>query len=213
MKSTTLLSAAATAAVVLADPPDNTQPYGTNPVNISSVDFLGDQLTNSCTHRDLGFVGQVAGDWYAVFGDNLWCDTGVTDPDQDPSGFHGMVRDAVALTTDDPLMVQYTQLNSDTPVAHPNQVFIPSFSHCVRIRRISTDRRSSSRSTPTGARPPRPGSAAPACARSTTRTACCSTWSTKTTPGWSAQVSPKCRCKTAARQWFSDSAILGIGGR
>lgn len=107
---------------VLAAAQDNTQPSGTNPVKVSQVDFLGTQLDNSCTHKDLGFTGLLGGDWYAIYGDNLWCGTGVTDPDQDTSGFHGMVRDSVARCTDDPLKVEFTQLNSDSPVAHPNQV-------------------------------------------------------------------------------------------
>jgi hypothetical protein len=83
-KNTTLLSTAATIAAVAPDRPDNTQPYSTNPVSIANVDFLGARLTHSCTYRDLGFIGLVADACYAVFGDNLWCDAGVTDPNQDP---------------------------------------------------------------------------------------------------------------------------------
>lgn len=38
--------------------------------------------------------------------------------------FHGMVRDSVALMTDDPLKVQDMNLNDDSPVPHPKQ-FVP----------------------------------------------------------------------------------------
>ncbi|KAH8705829.1 hypothetical protein BGW36DRAFT_422367 [Talaromyces proteolyticus] len=106
------------------DIPDNTQPQGFNPVKIAQVDYLGEQHTNSCTHRDLGFVGQVAGRWFAIYGDTLWCKPGVTDSSQDPEGFHGMVRDSIAECTDNALRVNFTQLNEDTPVAHPKQ-FVP----------------------------------------------------------------------------------------
>lgn len=43
------------AALVAAQ--DNSQPFGINPVKVSQVDFLGTQLDNSCTHKDLGFTG------------------------------------------------------------------------------------------------------------------------------------------------------------
>ena len=116
---TVLLAAAAAAGFTVAQ--DNTQPSGTNPVKVSKVDQLGEQLDNSCTHKDLGFTGQLGGDWFAIYGDNLWCASGVTDPNSDSSGFHGMVRDSIARCTSDPLKVDFTHLNSDTPVAHPNQ--------------------------------------------------------------------------------------------
>ncbi|KAK0628785.1 hypothetical protein B0T17DRAFT_505415 [Bombardia bombarda] len=104
---------------------DNTQPVGTNPISVSSVQRLGFQVANnSCSHRDLGFTGQIAGEWYAVFGDTLWCDTGVTNMAADTPGFHGMVRDAVSLLTDDPLTVVDLNLNNDHPVPHQLQ-FIP----------------------------------------------------------------------------------------
>ena len=124
---------AALAAPALASPafrrqvPDNTQPSGTNPIQSGAftADYLGAQVAdNSCTHRDLGFAGHIAGSWYAIYGDNLWCDAGVTDPTQDTSGFHGMVRDSVSLLGTDPLKVHDLNLNGDTPVAHPNQ-FVP----------------------------------------------------------------------------------------
>ncbi|KAK3693029.1 hypothetical protein B0T22DRAFT_370499 [Podospora appendiculata] len=104
---------------------DNTQTQGTNAISIASVQRLGFQVANnSCSHRDLGFTGKIAGKWYAVFGDTLWCDTGVTDMAADTPGFHGMVRDAVSLMTDDPLTVVDLNLNNDTPVPHQLQ-FIP----------------------------------------------------------------------------------------
>ncbi|KAI0173493.1 hypothetical protein GGR52DRAFT_543230 [Hypoxylon sp. FL1284] len=104
---------------------DNTQPAGTNPIARFATAYLGQQRpNNSCSHRDLGFAGALRGRWYAVFGDTLWCAPGVADPDADPAGFHGLVRDAVSLLTDDPLVVEDLHLNDDSPVAHPLQ-FVP----------------------------------------------------------------------------------------
>lgn len=101
---------------------DNTQPVGTNPIGKVSADLLGDQVAdNSCSHRDLGFAGHIQGKWYAVYGDTLWCEGGVSDPSKDPKGFHGMVRDAVSALGDDPLVVHDLNLNGDTPVPHQNQ--------------------------------------------------------------------------------------------
>ncbi|KAL3483413.1 hypothetical protein BJX62DRAFT_244908 [Aspergillus germanicus] len=107
----------------------NTQPVGTNPVIIEHTTFLGEQQSsNSCTHRDLGFTGPFGGHWYAVYGDTLYCQGGVSDrvsdPDEDSEGFHGMVRDALARLTDDPLMIEWTDLNLDSPITHPKQ-FVP----------------------------------------------------------------------------------------
>ncbi|KAK3076419.1 hypothetical protein LTS18_013059, partial [Coniosporium uncinatum] len=51
---------------------DNTQPAGTNPIKISSVNYLGEQTSdNTCSHRDLGFTGKIGGKWYAIYGDDL----------------------------------------------------------------------------------------------------------------------------------------------
>lgn len=102
---------------------DNTQPEGENPITTFNTEFLGHQVaSNSCSHRDLGFTGQLAGKWYAVYGDTLWCAGGVSDPDQDTEGFHGMVRNALSELTDDPLKVNDLHLNQDQPVAHQNQL-------------------------------------------------------------------------------------------
>lgn len=99
---------------------DNTQPSGSNPVVVSNVEYLGEQIgSNSCTHRDLGFTGELGGQWYGVYGDTLFCAEGVTDPSQDDDGFHGMVRDAVARLTDDPLTIEWTSLDEG---GHPTQV-------------------------------------------------------------------------------------------
>lgn len=118
-----LTSCVSSALVRRQSPIDNTQPVGSNPVSVNHVDYLGEQhSTNSCTHRDLGFTGPFAGTWYAVYGDTLYCEGGVSDPDKDPAGLHGMVRDALARLTDDPLNIEWTALNTETPVAHPNQV-------------------------------------------------------------------------------------------
>lgn len=106
---------------------DNTLPVGTNPISEGSisVQYLGLQKAdNSCSHRDLGFTGSIAGKWYAIYGDTLWCDTGVTDPANDTPGFHGMVRDSVSAMTNDPLTVHDLNLNNDKPVAHQLQ-FVP----------------------------------------------------------------------------------------
>ncbi|KAI0827819.1 hypothetical protein F5Y06DRAFT_308477 [Hypoxylon sp. FL0890] len=104
---------------------DPTQPVGTNPISKFSIMYLGQQTANnSCSHRDLGFTGELQGKWYAIFGDTLWCDQGVTDPSKDPEGFHGMVRDSLSLMTDNPLVVQDMHLNDDSPVRHQLQ-FVP----------------------------------------------------------------------------------------
>ncbi|KAI0846353.1 hypothetical protein F5Y00DRAFT_272011 [Daldinia vernicosa] len=107
------------------DGTDPTQPVGTNPISKFETQYLGQQNpNNSCSHRDLGFTGELQGKWYAVYGDTLWCAPGVTDPSADPDGFHGLVRDAVSLMTDDPLVVADMHLNDDTPVRHQLQ-FVP----------------------------------------------------------------------------------------
>lgn len=104
---------------------DNTQPVGINPITISSVSHLGFQSAiNSCSCRDLGFTGQLAGEWYAIFGDTLWCAPGVTDGLCNTTGFYGMVRDSISLLTEDPLKVVDLNLNDDQPVPHQNQ-FVP----------------------------------------------------------------------------------------
>lgn len=101
---------------------DNTQPEGDNPIRGFSAEYLGEQRSsNSASRRDLGFAGHIAGKWYAVYGDTLWCAPGVTDPDEDEEGFHGMVRNSVSALTDDPLVVHDLHLNDDTPVPHQKQ--------------------------------------------------------------------------------------------
>ncbi|GJC79915.1 hypothetical protein ColLi_02753 [Colletotrichum liriopes] len=93
---------------------DSTTAVGTNPIANPKVEYLGLQKAdNSCSHRDLGFTGAIAGKWYAVWGDVLWCDAGVTDPDKDTPGFHGMVRDAVSAMTGDPLLVHDLNLGGN----------------------------------------------------------------------------------------------------
>lgn len=125
-----LLAALALATMAKAIPAerrdiDNTQPVGTNPINAFDVKFLGNQVAdNSCTHRDLGFAGKIKDKWYAIYGDNLWCAPGVTDPTKDTPGFHGMVRDSVSALGNNPLVVHDLNLNNDSPVKHPNQ-FVP----------------------------------------------------------------------------------------
>lgn len=105
---------------------DNTLPRGTNPITKFTTQLLGRQVAdNSCSHRDLGFTGEIAGSWYAVYGDTLWCAPGVTNPGVDnTTQFHGMVRDSVSLMTRDPLVVQDLIMNTDSPVAHQLQ-FVP----------------------------------------------------------------------------------------
>jgi hypothetical protein len=104
---------------------DNTQPVGTNPMTVSSTQFLGIQTSaNSCSKRDLSFTGRINGKWYTVYGDTLWCGGGVTDPVQDTSGFHGMVRDSVSAMTSDVLKLIDLNLNGDTLVGHQLQ-FVP----------------------------------------------------------------------------------------
>jgi len=104
---------------------DNTKPYGTNPITTFTVEFLGEQTSdNSCSHRDLGFMGHIQGKWYAVFGDTLWAAKGVTDPKDDPHGFHGMVRNSISAATDNALIVHDLHLNDDSPVPHQLQ-FVP----------------------------------------------------------------------------------------
>ncbi|GAB1315583.1 hypothetical protein MFIFM68171_05793 [Madurella fahalii] len=104
---------------------DNTQPVGINPITISSVHHLGFQTAiNSCSCRDLGFTGKLAGEWYAIFGDTLWCAAGVMDGPCNSTGFYGMVRDSISLLTEDPLKVVDLNLNDDRPVPHQKQ-FVP----------------------------------------------------------------------------------------
>ncbi|KAK8018984.1 hypothetical protein PG991_008174 [Apiospora marii] len=108
-----------------APPIDNTQPAGVNLISHNhtfTTKYLGLQLAdNSASHRDLGFTGQLGGKWYAVYGDVLWCAPGVTDPAKDSPGFHGMVRDAISLCTDNPLVVHDLHLDS----AGRQQQFVP----------------------------------------------------------------------------------------
>lgn len=106
---------------------DPTQPVGTNPLTGHfSTAYLGQQnANNSCSHRDLGFTGELQGKWYAVYGDTLWCAQPLTDPSKDnTSEFHGMVRDSLSLMTDNPLVVVDLHLNDDEPVRHQKQ-FVP----------------------------------------------------------------------------------------
>lgn len=105
---------------------DNTSPVGTNPISISSTSPLGDLTAdNSCSHRDLGFFGSIGGEWYAIYGDTLWCAEPVTDPTQDDTQtFHGMVRDSVSAATDSATKVHDLFLNGDSPVPHQQQ-FVP----------------------------------------------------------------------------------------
>lgn len=84
---------------------DNTQPEGENPIKHFRTEYLGIQRSQCASHRDLGFTGQLGGKWYAVYGDVMWCAPGVDRHEDDEPGFHGMVRDAVSLCTDDPLRV------------------------------------------------------------------------------------------------------------
>ncbi|KAK8084197.1 hypothetical protein PG997_005468 [Apiospora hydei] len=83
---------------------DNTRPVGNNIISHDhtfTTEFLGLQLANnSASHRDLGFTGQLGGQWYAV-------------PGPRPPGFHGMVRDAISLCTDNPLVVHDLHLDSE----------------------------------------------------------------------------------------------------
>jgi len=112
-------------AVFLNRNVDNTQPHGTNPIKKFTVEFLGNQTAdNSCSQRDLGFMGHIQGKWYAIFGDTLWCACGVTNPKDNPEGFHGMVRNSVSAATDNALIVHDLNLNNDTPVPHQLQ-FVP----------------------------------------------------------------------------------------
>lgn len=91
---------------------DNTQPAGENPIRGFTVDYLGEQLANnSCSHRDLGFAGSIAGQWFAVYGDTLWAAPGVRHPADDVDGFHGMVRNSVSRLGPDPLVVHDLNLN------------------------------------------------------------------------------------------------------
>ncbi|UNI21203.1 hypothetical protein JDV02_007213 [Purpureocillium takamizusanense] len=92
---------------------DNTQPTGHNPIGGFTAEYLGEQLAdNSCSRRDLGFAGSIAGQWFAVYGDTLWAAPGVRHPaDDDVGGFHGMVRNSVSRLGADPLVVHDLDLN------------------------------------------------------------------------------------------------------
>ncbi|KAI1284025.1 hypothetical protein F5Y07DRAFT_407527 [Xylaria sp. FL0933] len=103
-----------------------TDPVSTSPIVNFKTEFLGTQVaSNSCSHRDLGFTGQLGGEWYAVYGDTLWCDAGVTDPDADPEGFHGIVRNSISRLGNDVLSVIDLNLNKDSPVPHQNEFITP----------------------------------------------------------------------------------------
>ncbi|CAM1508834.1 Fc.00g025730.m01.CDS01 [Cosmosporella sp. VM-42] len=102
---------------------DNTQPEGQNPIENVTIEFMGHQnARNSSSHRDLGFTGHLQGKWYAVYGDTMWCDAGIANPEEDTEGFHGMVRNSLSALTDDPLVVHDLHLNDDEPVPHQNQL-------------------------------------------------------------------------------------------
>jgi hypothetical protein len=120
-----LASSPSIAAVLLPRViPDNTAPAGSNPIVVSSAQFLGNLTAdNSCSHRDLGFTGSIKGVWYNIWGDVIWCNSGVTNPNKDGKG-SGIVHDAISRATTDPLKVHDLNLNKDTPVAHQNQ-FVP----------------------------------------------------------------------------------------
>jgi hypothetical protein len=124
---TAILGSSPSIAAVLiqrAVPPDNTAPTGSNPIVVSSVQFLGNLTAdNSCSHRDLGFTGSIKGVWYNIWGDVIWCNSGVTDPNKDGKG-SGIVHDAISQATTNPLKVHDLNLNKDAPVAHQNQ-FVP----------------------------------------------------------------------------------------
>jgi hypothetical protein len=112
------------AGLLPRDIPDNTKPAGSNPIVVSSAQFLGNLTAdNSCSHRDLGFTGSIKGVWYNIWGDVIWCNPGVTDPNKDGNG-SGIVHDAISQATTNPLKVHDLNLNKDTPVAHQNQ-FVP----------------------------------------------------------------------------------------
>jgi len=70
---------------------------------------------------------------YAVYGDTLWCAQGVTNPEDEPSGFHGMVRSSVSAATSNPLIIHDLNLNSDSPVPHQKQFiyYNPSWGETV----------------------------------------------------------------------------------
>ncbi|KAK8068698.1 hypothetical protein PG994_005314 [Apiospora phragmitis] len=134
MRAVTVLIVLSQVAAARISPPvltrsqedlDNTRPAGVNIISHDhtfTTNFLGLQLANnSASHRDLGFTGQLGGRWYAVYGDVLWCAPGVTDPAKDSPGFHGMVRDAISLCTDDPLVVHDLHLD----IVGRQQQFIP----------------------------------------------------------------------------------------
>ncbi|KAK7975290.1 hypothetical protein PG989_013753 [Apiospora arundinis] len=114
---------------------DNTKPAGVNVISHDhtfTTRYLGLQLAdNGTSHRDLGFTGQLGGRWYAVYGDVLWCAPGVTDPADDPPGFHGMVRDAISICTDDPLVVHDLHLDAEGHILPCGEAYIePSHFFC-----------------------------------------------------------------------------------
>ncbi|KAI1499959.1 hypothetical protein F5X99DRAFT_430164 [Biscogniauxia marginata] len=116
-----------TPAQTKSGPRDGTQPIGTNPISRFDVEYLGFQnSSNSCSKRDLGFTGVLAGKWYAIYGDTLWCAEGVGDPFQDPDGFHGMARDSISRMTDNPLLVDDLHVKiTDNGDAPHQQQFVP----------------------------------------------------------------------------------------
>jgi hypothetical protein len=96
---------------------------GINPIQTFTTTWLGYQnADNSCSLRDLGFTGKLGGRWYAVWGDVMYGAPGTMDAFAQPEGFHGMVRNAVSLLGDDPLVVHDLHLNDDHPVRHQMQL-------------------------------------------------------------------------------------------
>ena len=60
-----------------------------------------------------------------MYGDTTYCASGVKDAATDnQADFNGMVRDSVALMTENVLQAQDLNLNGDAPVSHPKQ-FVP----------------------------------------------------------------------------------------
>jgi hypothetical protein len=102
---------------------DNTLPAGANPIKNFTATWLGYQTAdNSCSLRDLGFTGQLGGKWYSVWGDVNWGAPGTMNTFAQPPGFHGLVRNAISLLGDDPLIVHDLHLNGDQPVRHQQQL-------------------------------------------------------------------------------------------
>ena len=80
---------------------------GQLPVEVSSVEFLGNvKSNNTYVNRDLGFHGKIGNLMLLSYGDTMWSDSSYSET------FRGMTSDSAAFATSNPLIVQDFNLNA-----------------------------------------------------------------------------------------------------